>query len=308
MRRTIVASKGDRTPRVLARHLPDERVRIGRDHFRRSNILVCGLVRNAEKTIEATLRNLDAAIAPTFGRCTFLVLENDSTDRTREKLLAWADRDPRLLVLGDGTYNAPTCALGLPPSIDHLPSVTRIAKMATLRNKLLQEIEKDRWREFDYVMVVDLDLVGVLFRDGLCETGFHFATRPDVDAICALGLQLDRIFGTLKYYDPYAHSDAKTACMTMREKDRLIFATRGLVDRGLEKVESCFNGCTMYRRESLRGKRYCTYALRGEPVCEHVCLHKNLRGVYLNNELVFVVDVDAQIDRQPGMPTTVAIQ
>ena len=299
VRRALLSTDGAHTPPELARMILDDRVRLGREHLRRSSVLVCGLARNAEKTLEASLHNLDAALAPTFGRCAYVVLENDSHDRTRAILDERASRDPRLHVLGG--------ALELEPSLHHLPTRGRIEKMAHLRNLLLDEIERDAWSGWDYVLMVDLDLAGVLWRDGLCETGFHFATRREVNAVCALGLELDRVFGTFKYYDPYAHADDKTACMTMKEKDRLLFSTRGLVDHGLEKVASCFNGLTMYRREALRGKRYCTYARRGEHVCEHVCLHDSMRGVYLNNEFAFVVHAGATID-QPGIPTMVAIQ
>jgi hypothetical protein len=283
-RRRFRAAK--RTPPELGRDLPEARIRAGREHFAKSKILVCGLARNSAKTIDGMLDVLYRAITPNFDAYKFLIFENDSEDKTREVLLARSAKDPNFIVLGG--------PMGLrkteKTSIANQASQWRIDKMVKLRNLLLDEIEKDAYEGFDYVLMVDLDLTGVLWEDGLFDTGARFASDPTIDAISALALELHPVWGTLKYHDPYAYSDGVTKNMTMVEKDNHVYATRGLGDRGFEKVESTFNGLAIYRRASLRGKRYRTHPVKnGEPVCEHVGLHETLDAVYANNELLFIL-------------------
>lgn len=298
LEKKLLASNGETTPPELGRVLDDERVREGRAHLRRSGVLMCGLARNGEAHIDAALHNLYASVVPNFARYKILVLENDSTDATRDRLLRWSERDENLLVLGGGTYNARVSKMDLAPSTNHLPEMRRIEKMVLLRNMLLDEIEKEQWDDYEYVMMVDFDLVGVLYQDGLCDTGYELATKKEVDAVCALGIEFNRTLGTFKFFDPYAFSDAKTANMTMKEKDSLLQSSRGLVDRGMEKVRSSFGGLTVYRRSSLSGRRYSTRLVKGkEPICEHVGLHETLGEVRLNNECLFVLHVSPHLGK-----------
>jgi len=301
LRRIILLSEGRETPPELQRRLNAEALRAGRSHLNESGILICGLTRNNAAGIDASLHNVYASVVPHFKSYKILVLENDSADSTRAKLLAWNRTDPNLVVLGCGEYNAPECKMGLERSRNHAPEDWRIEKMVILRNHLLEEIEKEQYADYRYVMMIDFDLMGVIFQDGLLDTGFHLSKNPDIDCVCALGLEFEFPFGRLKYHDPYAHSDAQTACMTMREKDKVLYPTRGLRDHGMEKLESCFNGLAIYNRASLKGKRYCTYLVKDvEPVCEHVCLNKSLREVYMNNDFLFIMNLTPYAGRAHG--------
>src|SRR5260221_7757036 len=138
-RRFRAAKRG--TPPELGRDLPEERIRAGREHFAKSSILVCGLARNSAKTIDGILDVLYRSVTPHFAKYKFLILENDSEDATRDKLLARSAKDPNFKVLGG--------PMGLrkteKTSIAHQASQWRIDKMVKLRNLLLDEIAKDAY-------------------------------------------------------------------------------------------------------------------------------------------------------------------
>lgn len=48
---------------------------------------------NAEKTIDAAVKSV---IGQTFQHWELLIVNDCSTDRTKEKILAWTKRDPRI--------------------------------------------------------------------------------------------------------------------------------------------------------------------------------------------------------------------
>jgi hypothetical protein len=297
-RRGLVASRGRRVPRRFGRKYDPARQEAGRRHLRERGVLVCGLIRNGSPVIEASLHALYSSVVPHAGRYKFLILENDSTDGTRDLLLAWHGRDPNLLVLGDGTYNAPACKLGLRSTANHDPEPWRIAKMAELRNRLLDEIERPAFDGYDYVLMVDLDLAGVLFPEGLLDTFGRFAADPGIDAIASLGIDLSPVLGAIRWHDPYALEDAATAGMTMHEKDAWVYARRGLEGHGLEPVVSAFNGACFYRRDSLRGRRYGTELVQGiEPLCEHVFLNRQMPRVHINHEFLYICFLNAHPGR-----------
>lgn len=308
LRQEIAASGGRTTPRRFDRRYNPARQEAGRRHLRERGVLLCGLIRDGGGVIDGSLHNLYASVVPHAGRYKVLVLENDSADDTRARLLAWHERDPNLLVLGDGGYNAPACRLGLRPTENHDPDLWRIEKMALLRNRLLDEIGRPAYDGYDYVLMADLDLAGVLFTEGLFDTAAHFAADPGLEAVAVLGIDLSEVLGAVRWHDPFAYEDAATRHMTMAERDAWIYARRGLERHGLEPVVSAFNGACLYRRSALLGRRYGTELVQEkEPLCEHVFLHRQLRRVCVNHEFLYVCFLDAHRDRaapdaSPGRP------
>lgn len=120
---------------------------------------------------------------------TVLLVENDSTDNTRQLLLDWAaEAGSRVFILGCGV-NAPVCTLNAPATVGHPVSSARIRKMATLRNLILDFLAAEKTKiEYDYLFVWDCDIIGRLYADGVAHTMGVFHSRADVDGMCALGL------------------------------------------------------------------------------------------------------------------------
>ena len=84
----------------------------GFKYMKRKNIVICGLARNIESRIDDMIRKLEL-LGSNFKSYKIVIVENDSTDLTRELLLQWKDRNPNVIILGCG-INTTSCNLNLP--------------------------------------------------------------------------------------------------------------------------------------------------------------------------------------------------
>jgi hypothetical protein len=132
--------------------------------------------------------------------------ENDSTDNTRQELLAWADKNKNVTILGCGT-NAPSCKMSWPKTIGHPHDFTRIKKMATLRNLYIDYV-KENLSDYDWLLVWDMDIIASFYKDGLLNTMNYFSKDEDhnIDGICAYGVNNDWLLG-FQDYDMFAHKE-----------------------------------------------------------------------------------------------------
>jgi hypothetical protein len=190
-----------------------------------------------------------------------LVLCDDSTDGTERVIADWSRARPRQVV------NVPA------PRLD--PGISGFARMARLRNALLEALDAEP--ASDFVAVLDGDLEGPLSLEGLAHSIALLAEPGGPDGVAALGvnnwvgLPLLMPFLGYGYYDPIAFregawdrraSDAAIRC-------RLAGLRRG--DAPLA-VNSAFAGLALYRGESVRGLRYDATTRD----CEHVSFHRAL--------------------------------
>jgi hypothetical protein len=262
---------------------------IGSDFFQDKKVIITGLVRDSKDTLYDSILFLYSQVLPHFGDYLILVYENDSKDSTREILLEQSSKDPRFRVMGCGEVNAEKCELGLKKTTFKVnnTSATRINKMAILRNHCIDEIQKQEYDDYPFVIVYDFDLNGNLTTNGVTSTGKHFETDPEIDGICALTLAAH---GT--YYDPYAHEEYGDKWKFAR-KPLWYWTDSKKAISGLERVNSCFNGFMVYRRESFIQSRYGTY--RRSPtdqegvVCEHVFFNNKLSKIYTNHDMLFIL-------------------
>lgn len=233
-----------------------------------------------------------------------LVYENDSKDGTTERLQKWATENDHVTAVCETTQQTT-----IPCKSAHCPypskSVTRIAKMAGFRNRLLDEI-KSRYTP-DYFVFIDIDIEnfdptsivaamheapkgwGGLFASGhvyFAESGGHEKASPF-------------------QYDTYAFMQEG---VNYRETRGWIVSsnfhniTAYVADENLSKVaylpcSSAFNGIGVYRGEAIEGLRYSveqTEELRsvGACFCEHVpfnaCVREKGFGLYVCRDMEVV--------------------
>lgn len=268
----------------------------GRLHLSNSRVIICALIRDREVQVPRIRHEIEQ-ITRLFADFAIVIVENDSKDRTRQELIAWAQDKKftgRIHIIGCGhvVNDVRPCNLSLAPTPpDHPPELSRIEKMVRLRNVYMEYIEHNgQLANFDYVIVQDFDLRSYTYVDGLLSTGFHFSKSSSVDAICANGMHHDLLFGRRKYFDPYAHKDEKNEKWSSWYNDFWsAFFRYYPCSTDLVHVKSCFSGQTMYRYNSIKGKRYYTYLdSYRQAICEHVGFHKTL-NIYLNSEMIFYV-------------------
>jgi len=175
----------------------------------------------------------------------------------------------------------------------------RIEKMVKLRNIYLDYVKKF-FPNFDYTIIWDLDIIGMVYLDGIQNSIYHLEKDKkdkykdkykydeddkDIDAICAYGIY--RWGGVSLYYDTYAHISNNSNSKEFHISNKLSHDIKtGLsvkYPRGTPpiKVKSCFSGFTIYKTRSLLGdhiKYDMTPEISNNLECEHVRLHKKLNG------------------------------
>ncbi|NJM38155.1 MAG: hypothetical protein HC845_10045 [Akkermansiaceae bacterium] len=244
-------------------------------------LAICGLVRDCKQAVTRNwelLRKLESDEI----QVSWVFVENDSVDGSREWLDDLARRHSNVTVLGEdlGEVTIPAQASGqLMPAF----SIRRMSKMAFFRNLYLDHVrEKIGLKNLDAVMVVDFD-VHSLPVDYIRECVRSLETRT---VITAFGTVYQRMW-KIHFYDSYAY----------REKGALTRQTYPEIDsqrvslwrkfRSLThryEVGSNFNGCAIYPAGTLEGTRY-VILLNEDPqvecYVEHVGLHQQMaeRGI-----------------------------
>ncbi len=263
----------------------DERCKNGLLDASKKRVVIAGMVRDVASRLPEIKKKV-LRVAKIFKDYQILIVENDSKDQTREMLLEWAHENPNVTILGCGG-NVPKCSISLAKekTDGHHVDRRRIEKMVYLRNIYLQEI-KEKYPLYDYSIFWDMDMIGSVYLDGICNSLGYLNEKSNVDVVCANGMYR---WGPLTlFYDTYAllhkgepfHIDHKT-CHDIR---------KGLwevkYDRGEEPVEvdSCFSGFAIYRNSSLLPiSVYYDMSPENNLECEHVRLNMKIDGIKVVN-------------------------
>jgi len=265
--------------------------KLGYEYAPKQKIIITTMVRDVIKNIPAIISKAEK-VGSLFADYRILIVENNSTDGTREALLAWSSKNPRVTVLGCGV-NAPSCSLTFAnnKTIGHEINRGRIDKMTHLRNIYLDYIKNTpELHDFEYTMMWDLDIVGIAYIDGISNSIGHFVTRKDVDVITAYGIY--RWGYITVYYDTYAHLDLGEEELDVKnktahdiEKGFGIKCKRG---EDLIPINSGFGGLTIYRTSVLLRPEVTYTVSPGENIeCEHVRLHRVIgKGIYMNPSMI----------------------
>lgn len=267
---------------------------IGENYARSKKIIITSLLRDVVDRLPEIRRKAEK-VGSLFADYRILIVENDSTDGTREALLRWSSQNPKVTILGCG-YNANECKLPkMPKTQGHGVDRPRIEKMVKLRNIYLDEIKKSYPpNEWPYTIMWDLDMIGSIYLDGISHTMGLLSTHPNVSCVCAYGIY--RWGMTTLFYDTYAllhlgesfHIDDKTI-HDIRKGWWEAKYQRG--DDPFE-VDSCFSGFAIYRTRSFHPYLDDNmeviepkYDMSGPEnlECEHVRLNKKLGGKKLVN-------------------------
>lgn len=269
----------------------NRRIQIGQREMMKSRIVICGMLRDGENRI-SSIKDRINKLSSYFKDYRVLIVENDSTDNTRQKLLEWANENPKIVILGCG-YNNSTCSLKLPKTEGHSVTWNRINKMQYLRNIYLEEVMKN-YSNYDYMIVWDMDILGSVYLDGILNSFGYFGSKKfKTDAMCANGIYRWMVLPL--YYDTYAHRD---------KGDKFHISKKHIhdIDKGITvrynvgedpvEVDSCFGGFTIYRINSILNThaQYGTTSKdSGDVECEHVVFNKFLDKVHVNPSMIHLV-------------------
>lgn len=291
-------------------------------------VIVCGMLRDGESAM-GYMKSQIMELVSYFSDYLILIVENDSIDSTRSQLLDWSRRDSRVRVLGCGGVNLPSCHLSTDRTQWHSQCPTRITKMAVLRNIYLDYIRSQSLdQEYGFTVVLDADLRGVLYREGVLDTGSLFSLdddresatsnapsntsaveplsgsmdesssipetgRSSIDGISANGwfVVADHFFPC--YMDSYAHEELGVSTPFTHETIPPLFHfwNRRLLDvtSPCRRVVSGFGGLAFYRTSRMITSSYSSgLNTSGRPICEHKFLHYGLQ-MWFNPKLLYLI-------------------
>jgi hypothetical protein len=229
------------------------RVALGCRRMADATAVICGLCRDVESSLSATIARLER-IAGMFRSCGVVVFENDSIDDTPAMLRHWAGLNPAVRIVSERLEQ---------PAITGGRSRNRTEQMAYYRNRCRERVLQDFY-DCDFCLVADMDLAGGWSYDGLNNT-FGY---DDWDFVGSNGLRFtpSHAAESLEYWDLFAyraigqHSDGSPT--------RKLRFCRG---EPLVPVWSCFGGLGVYRMDCFKAASY------DGADCEHVTFHQSLR-------------------------------
>lgn len=243
------------------------------------NVAICSIVRDCDSSLKNNIPVVEE-LRSNFKNSCVVVFENDSIDKTKKILNDWKNTSKNVHVFfsDTGEKTIEECKM-----VNKYFSSNRISKMARYRNRYLEELDRLDLC-FDYVIVVDLDVVRIDL-NGVYDS---FSKRGQWDIVTANGYSYSPRLKR-RYHDSYALVEMGQEMQVQTEKSvyqnqkKWAFFKKSMP---LFPVYSAFGGLAIYRYEILKGKRYSmnfNNDSRVEVECEHTSLHRLIREEYKIN-------------------------
>jgi Cryptococcal mannosyltransferase 1 len=245
-------------------------------------VLFCGICRNVADIIERNILRCLVTASP-FLDYELFIYENDSNDGTQEILKSLSsdkikvvcdtrqDKDyPELLKSGEDKNQHNRCKV-----------------LSSCRNVYLDYIKENSDR-FDYVVILDLDIIGGWSYNGFYHSLSVFESN-DVSCISAYGIlsdptntySLEQVFRPIMY-DSFAFRPLGIEKSTSGSEFSSYNFIKLDVGQNPILVNSNFGGMAIYRIKDILDVEYGTYYWKDENEnvdCDHVVLHRSLRGL-----------------------------
>jgi glycosyltransferase involved in cell wall biosynthesis len=234
-----------------------------------SKLVIVGLARDCEETIETSIRAIESAFEE-FQDASWIIVESDSTDSTVETLISLQESiDLRVITLGRLR--------------DSLPKRTQ--RIAACRNEYVKAITQDpKYEDRDFVVVADLDGVNT----SLTKDAVHACWNSEACWDACFANQ------STSYYDVWAlrhdlwsPNDCWRASeflqahgATQRKAEKATVLARMIkIDPSRDpfEVDSAFGGLGIYRKDLFDGCEYLGLDKDENEFCEHVWIHAMMK-------------------------------
>lgn len=278
----------------------------GRSHMAQSSVSIYAVGRNVlPGRLQRVLKQL-AQLEQDFAFAQTIIIDGSSTNGAQDILQRWVNQrsSERKLLVAEAPEIEPLIP-ATPFSGNPMP---REGRIAYARNLALQYLREPKMLKTDYMIVLDLDIVGwnpVGIHDG-------FGRNQDWDVLCANGIILHGLFRdtyafrtdaifTNHHYAGQDHNNYNLSAAdaiqyravvekSKAEAMKMMDTRRGISSSvpKLVPVNSCFGGMALYKYDISVGAKACKYWYRYGSVserymvdCEHVLFHQCLSDNYL---------------------------
>jgi hypothetical protein len=269
-------------PKDIKRSIYQHRISVGSEICKTKSVLFCGICRDVEKTIALNLNRINR-IGDMFSGHDIVIYENDSIDSTKSTLQSFASNQKNVFILSDQRDDK-----------DYRENIVngsdpwhyeRCKVLSNCRNKYLDYIKNSN-KIYDYICVVDLDILGGWSYDGILHGIFSLENNKNTACVSSYGVLTEPTNNLyLEDLDPsrYLMYDS----LAYRPKDisrgvhiyRLPLFNKITFSRAEDPifVNSNFGGMAIYKFNSLIDKRYS--AKLWEEGCvdpDHVCINRQI--------------------------------
>jgi len=255
-----------------SRKPPKNHVSVGKEIAKNSRLILATCTRDGEKKIK-NIVNTYRYFSKFFKKVKLIVMENDSKDKTREKLFKLKDRGIDVDVVGCGV-NSSVCEMKL-NNIRFGFSSNRVRRMAKIRNVLLDHI-KTIQENYDFCTLFDGDLNMDISTEGMLESLYYIRKKKNVDAVCSYTTTyFSKILG--RFYDSFSYEPIKLGSFV----PVIVTLLFSFFMNGLVRVKSCFNGLTIYKLPFAEHMKY----FENTNLCEHKSFHRKM-NIYINTNFI----------------------
>jgi glycosyltransferase involved in cell wall biosynthesis len=206
-------------------------------------MLICGICKDVEQAIPNTIQSA-TKLGVQFLDYRVIVYENNSKDKTKELFQEWAKNDRRVIFLSED-LSKKKLASQLKMKVRN-----RTEMIARARNKVLDVVMQHEFKDYKYVIWVDLDILNPWDIPNIIDTILH--PEQDWDAVLANGA-----------YDLFAFRDPEFPIgfeligeKYWRYLDRMRLRFSLDPNSPWKQVYSAFGGLGIYKRKSIEGCRY----------------------------------------------------
>lgn len=252
------------------RDLYDEVLCDGEAAAGRSHVTICGMARNIAGILPVTFARL-AEIVKAFGDWGVVIVENDSTDKTKEVLKTFETQNPGRAICLTNDFDWPHL---------HGFEAERVQRYATLRN-MYREATFQHFPQTDLILAVDLDCWGGWSVEGLLNGVGWMKRYKDAACMASTSLYQGIVVGNEVCF---GHYDTWALRVHGWEEHLTPWKTAWLPPPGSPPVQvySAFGAAAWYRPEALKEVEYAS--IDGD--IEHAGLHRRMIDngwkIYLN--------------------------
>ena len=224
----------------------------GKERVKNKKIIFCGCIRNSASELCSNIPTIEK-ICSFFEDYRIIIVENNSTDNTKEVLKKWENQNSRVIPLlfdfDESKYDEHITPKGYNPSFIY----KRIIKLVDYRNIYMDYISNQLNFDSDYITIIDYDLSDININGFFTSFGSEF----EWDAVTANGYSYSP-FMRRRFHDTYPLFEAGMPFVDSLEK---IDAYRKIFEplrKGMPfiRVASAYNGIAIFKSSVRKKLRY----------------------------------------------------
>lgn len=224
----------------------------GKDRVKYKKIIFCGCIRNSASELRTNIPTLEK-ICSYFEDYRIIIVENNSTDRSKEILRDWGEKNPKVIPLmydfDESKYDEHITPEGYNPAFIY----KRIIKLVDYRNIYMDYISNQLSFESDYIAIIDYDLSDINIDGFFTSFGVDF----DWDAVTANGYSYSPSLKR-RFHDTYPLFESGMPFVDSLEKINTYRWVFEPLRKGMPfiRVASAYNGIAIFKASVRKNLRY----------------------------------------------------